>query len=115
MAQVMADNLLLADAHEGIGAFIQKRKPRGNRTLKPRINFVTLGVVDMVAMRAFYERLGLVASSASNPDVRSSTPMALCWPCSAIMRLRKTQALRQARCPNFAVSAWRGMRQRGRS
>ena len=27
MAQVMADNLLLADAHEGIGAFIQKRKP----------------------------------------------------------------------------------------
>ena len=37
--------------------------------MKPRINFVTLGVVDMVAMRAFYERLGLVASSASNPDV----------------------------------------------
>jgi uncharacterized protein len=37
--------------------------------LKPRINFVTLGVFDMVAMRAFYERLGLVASSASNPDV----------------------------------------------
>jgi uncharacterized protein len=37
--------------------------------VKPRINFVTLGVVDMVAMRAFYERLGLVASSASNPDV----------------------------------------------
>jgi enoyl-CoA hydratase/carnithine racemase len=27
MAQVMADNLLLADSHEGIGAFIQKRKP----------------------------------------------------------------------------------------
>ena len=25
--------------------------------------------MDMVAMRAFYERLGLVASSASNPDV----------------------------------------------
>ena len=37
--------------------------------MKPRINFVTLGVVDMVAMRAFYERLGLIASSASNPDV----------------------------------------------
>jgi catechol 2,3-dioxygenase-like lactoylglutathione lyase family enzyme len=37
--------------------------------LKPRINFVTLGVIDMGAMRAFYERLGLVASSASNPDV----------------------------------------------
>jgi uncharacterized protein len=37
--------------------------------LNPRINFVTLGVVDMVAMRAFYERLGFIASSASNPDV----------------------------------------------
>jgi catechol 2,3-dioxygenase-like lactoylglutathione lyase family enzyme len=37
--------------------------------LKPRINFVTLGVVDMAKMRAFYERLGLVASSASNPNV----------------------------------------------
>jgi enoyl-CoA hydratase/carnithine racemase len=28
MTQVMADNLLLADAHEGIGAFIEKRKPK---------------------------------------------------------------------------------------
>ena len=37
--------------------------------MKPRINFVTLGVIDMVKMRAFYERLGLVASSASNPNV----------------------------------------------
>ena len=37
--------------------------------MKPRINFVTLGVVDIVAMRAFYERLGLAASSASNPNV----------------------------------------------
>ncbi len=37
--------------------------------MNPRINFVTLGVVDMGAMRAFYERLGFVASSASNPDV----------------------------------------------
>jgi predicted lactoylglutathione lyase len=30
---------------------------------------VTLGVIDMVNMRSFYERLGLVASSASNPNV----------------------------------------------
>lgn len=37
--------------------------------MKPRVNFVTLGVVDMAKMRAFYERLGLVASSASNPNV----------------------------------------------
>ena len=41
----------------------------GTGALKPRINFVTLGVTDMAAMRAFYERLGLVASSASNPEV----------------------------------------------
>ena len=37
--------------------------------MRPRINFVTLGVADMVAMRVFYERLGLVASSASNQHV----------------------------------------------
>ena len=41
----------------------------GTGSLKPRVNFVTLGVVDMVAMRSFYERLGLTASSASNPNV----------------------------------------------
>lgn len=41
----------------------------GTGPLKPRVNFVTLGVIDMAAMRAFYERLGLVASSASNPNV----------------------------------------------
>jgi enoyl-CoA hydratase/carnithine racemase len=33
MAQVMADNLLLADAQEGIGAFIQKRKPEWEQGL----------------------------------------------------------------------------------
>ena len=41
----------------------------GTGSLKPRVNFVTLGVVDMLAMRSFYERLGLTASSASNPNV----------------------------------------------
>ncbi len=35
----------------------------------PRINFVTLGVADMVRARGFYERLGLKASAASNADV----------------------------------------------
>ena len=30
---------------------------------------MTLGVVDMAAMRSFYERLGFIASSASNPQV----------------------------------------------
>lgn len=33
MAQVMADNLLQAEAHEGIGAFIQKRKPKWEQDL----------------------------------------------------------------------------------
>jgi uncharacterized protein len=37
--------------------------------LKPCINFVTFGVLDMAVMRGFYERMGLIASSASNPDV----------------------------------------------
>ena len=35
----------------------------------PRVNFVTLGVTDMAAQRAFYKRLGFKASSASNPHV----------------------------------------------
>ena len=37
--------------------------------MTPRVNFVTLGVEDMAAMRGFYQRLGLKASSASNPQV----------------------------------------------
>jgi uncharacterized protein len=37
--------------------------------MKPRINIVTLGVADIAASRAFYERLGFVASAASTADV----------------------------------------------
>ncbi|MCB1380243.1 MAG: VOC family protein [Alphaproteobacteria bacterium] len=37
--------------------------------MNPRINLVTLGVIDMARARAFYERLGLQASSASNRHV----------------------------------------------
>lgn len=37
--------------------------------MKPRINIVTLGVRDMELQRSFYEKLGFVASSASNPHV----------------------------------------------
>ena len=33
MAQIMADNLLQADAREGIGAFLQKRKPKWGQDL----------------------------------------------------------------------------------
>ena len=37
--------------------------------MKPRINLVTLGVTSMERSRAFYEKFGFVASSASNADV----------------------------------------------
>lgn len=37
--------------------------------LKPSVTIVTLGVDDMPAMPAFYERLGLAASQASNAHV----------------------------------------------
>ena len=37
--------------------------------MTPRINLVTLGVSDIARSRAFYERLGFKASSASNADV----------------------------------------------
>ena len=38
-------------------------------TLPPRITMVTLGVADVAAATAFYERLGFVKSSASNDSV----------------------------------------------
>jgi uncharacterized protein len=37
--------------------------------MTPRINFVTLGVADVARARAFYERLGLTASTAGNGNV----------------------------------------------
>ena len=37
--------------------------------MRPRINLVTLGVADIAAARAFYQRLGFVASPAGNDDV----------------------------------------------
>jgi uncharacterized protein len=41
----------------------------GAANLRPRINFITLGVHDMAGMRGFYERLGFAASAASNESV----------------------------------------------
>lgn len=37
--------------------------------MQPRLNLVTLGVADIAVSRAFYERLGFVASPASNEHV----------------------------------------------
>lgn len=37
--------------------------------MEPRLSFVTLGVADIARARAFYDRLGFIASSASNANV----------------------------------------------
>lgn len=37
--------------------------------MQPRLSLVTLGVADVARARAFYERLGFTASSASTTDV----------------------------------------------
>lgn len=37
--------------------------------MQPRLTLVTLGVADVARSRAFYERMGFTASSASNPQV----------------------------------------------
>lgn len=37
--------------------------------MEPRLSFVTLGVADIARSRAFYEKLGFRASSASNENV----------------------------------------------
>jgi catechol 2,3-dioxygenase-like lactoylglutathione lyase family enzyme len=37
--------------------------------MQPRVSFVTLGVADIARARAFYDKLGFKASSASNPNV----------------------------------------------
>lgn len=37
--------------------------------MEPRLSFVTLGVADIARARAFYEKLGFKASSASNENV----------------------------------------------
>ena len=47
--------------------------------MTPRVNFVTLGVQDMPAMRGFYERLGLTASSASNVVRARAIATAAVW------------------------------------
>lgn len=41
----------------------------GGLILEPRVSLITLGVEDVARARAFYERLGLKASSESNPSV----------------------------------------------
>ncbi len=37
--------------------------------MEARVSLITLGVADLAAARAFYERLGFVASSASQGDI----------------------------------------------
>ncbi len=37
--------------------------------MEPRVSLITLGVADLARARAFYEKLGLRASSASQGDI----------------------------------------------
>ena len=83
--KVMVENMMARDAEEGIGAFLDKRKPewKGARpgmqrsrnaaaeepTMEPRLSLVTLGVGDVARARAFYEALGFKAGSASEESV----------------------------------------------
>ncbi len=58
--------------------------------MEPRLSLVTLGVADVSRARAFYERLGFKASSASNENVIFFEAGALCSVCSAGPRWRRT-------------------------
>ncbi len=44
-------------------------KPIKPLKMQPRVSFVTLGVADLAAGRAFYEKMGWKASRASDPSV----------------------------------------------
>jgi len=78
--------------------------------LKPRINFVTLGVIDMAKMRAFYERLGLVASSASNPNVTFFDANGIVLALFGYHDLAEDAGIKAGPVPNFrgVGVAWNG-------
>ena len=78
--------------------------------MKPRINFVTLGVIDMAKMRAFYERLGLVASSASNPNVTFFDANGIVLALFGYHDLAEDAGIKAGPVPNFrgVGVAWNG-------
>ncbi len=78
--------------------------------MKPRINFVTLGVTDMEKMRGFYERLGFVASSASNPHVTFFNANGVVLGLFGFKELADDAAVKAATVPAFrGISlAWNG-------
>ncbi len=64
--------MLMAEAEEGIGAFLGKREPNGrapDMTMEPRLTLVTLGVADIARSKAFYEALGFKPCGFESPDV----------------------------------------------
>ncbi len=78
--------------------------------MKPRINFVTFGVTDMALMRGFYERLGLVASSASNPDVTFFDANGIVLALFGYHELAEDAAVKAGPVPDFrgVGVAWNG-------
>ena len=78
--------------------------------MKPRINFVTLGIIDMAKMRAFYERLGLVASSASNPNVTFFDANGIVLALFGYHDLAEDAGIKAGPVPNFrgVGVAWNG-------
>jgi len=78
--------------------------------LKPRINFVTLGIIDMAKMRAFYERLGLVVSSASNPNVTFFDANGIVLALFGYHDLAEDAGIKAGPVPNFrgVGVAWNG-------
>ena len=78
--------------------------------MKPRINFVTLGIIDMAKMRAFYERLGLVVSSASNPNVTFFDANGIVLALFGYHDLAEDAGIKAGPVPNFrgVGVAWNG-------
>jgi uncharacterized protein len=82
----------------------------GAGRLKPRINFVTFGVTDMALMRGFYERLGLVASGASNPHVTFFDANGIVLALFGYNELAEDAAVKAGPVPDFrgVGVAWNG-------
>ena len=71
---------------------------------------MTFGVTDMALMRGFYERLGLVASSASNPDVTFFDANGIVLALFGYHELAEDAAVKAGAVPDFrgVGVAWNG-------
>jgi catechol 2,3-dioxygenase-like lactoylglutathione lyase family enzyme len=78
--------------------------------MRPRINFVTLGVAGMARARSFYERLGLVPSKASNAEVTFFDVNGTVLSLFGHDALAGDAGMAPAPAPAFAAWRWRGTR-----